>query len=110
MYNKKSLCRKGAVFIDVPVRTQPASLIRGKDQTKRQHNGCERNRRWRVFLECFLALIKLKMDKVSREYLHSQESLGQDPIIICRAKKHIFLIREALMRALHAGSCSYMCN
>lgn len=107
MHNKNSLCTKGAVFIDVPVRTQPASLIRGKDQT----NGCESNRRWRgVFLLFFLALIKLEMDKVSREYLHSQESLGQDPIIICRAKKHIFLIRQALMRALHAGSCSYMCN
>lgn len=70
------------------------------------------NRRWHGFFFCFffLAMIKLEMDKVSREYLHSQESLGQNPIIICRAKKHIFLIREALMCALHAGSCSYMCN
>lgn len=63
-----------------------------------------------VFFGVFSALIKLEMDKVRREYLHSQESLGQDPIIICRAKKHIFLMREALMCALHAGSCSYMCN
>lgn len=80
-------------------------LLEERIKQKRQHNGCENNRRWH-----FLALIKLEMDKVGREYLHSQESLGQEPIIICRAKKHIFLIREALMRALHAGSCSYMCN
>lgn len=63
-----------------------------------------------VFCFDFLALIKLEMDKVSREYLQSRESLGQGPIIICRAKKHIFLMHEALMCTLHAGSCSYMCN
>lgn len=58
----------------------------------------------------FLAVIKLEMDKVSREFLHSQESRGQDPIIICRAKKHIFLIGAALMCDLRVGRCSYMCR
>lgn len=111
MHNKNSLCTKGAVFIDVPDRTQPASLIRGKDQTKSSTMDVRATGGGVGFLFfLFLALIKLEMDKVSREYLHSQESLGQDPIIIFRAKKHIFLIREALMCALHAGSCSYMCN
>lgn len=58
----------------------------------------------------FLALIKLEMDKVSGEFLHSLASLGEGPIIICVAKKHIFLICAALMCALRVRGCSYMCN
>lgn len=35
----------------------------------------------------FLAQIKLEMDKVSGEFLHSLASLGEDPIIILRSKE-----------------------